>query len=218
MTDARARADESVATRFSRVMNATTSPLGVLTDPPIVAVVTAVLLFAFLGALRMDMGGLVPVLGGIAALPVSVAFVTSLALVGGRKNVVDWLSTVPFPIENMNAILNGLGELLEVTFEGERPSAADLNAALERIHPDAFVTRHEPEESTVDIRIGVVDSKRNPSVSNHARYARLDREASGWRISFVAIEYDWLSASDQARRANRPDWAHALSTGYGLRP
>jgi hypothetical protein len=75
----------------------------------------------------------------------------------------------------MNAILNGLGESLEVTFEGERPSAAELNAALEQIHPDAFVTRHEPEEAFVDIRIGVVDSKRNPSASNHARYARLQR-------------------------------------------
>jgi hypothetical protein len=178
MTDARARADESVATRFSRVMNATISPLGVLTDPPVIAVITAVLFIAFLGALRMDMGGLVPILGVVAALPVSVAVVTSLVLIGGRKKVVDWMATVPFPLENMNAVLNGLGESLEVTFEGERPSAAELNAALERIHPDAFVMRHEPEEKTVEIRIGVVDSKRNPSASNHARYARLQRIVS----------------------------------------
>ncbi len=54
--------------------------------------------------------------------------------------------------------------------------------------------------------------------SPHARYALLDREARGWRITFVAIEYDWHSASDEARRANRPDWAHALATGYALRP
>ena len=175
MTDARARADESVATRFSRVMNATISPLGALTDPPIIAMITAVLLLAFLGAMRMDVGGLVPLLGVVAALPVSVAFATSLVLLGGRKRVVEWIATLPFPLENMNAILNGLGESLEVTFEGERPSGPDLNAALERIHPDAFVTRHEPEERTVEIRIGVVDSKRNPSASNHARYARLQR-------------------------------------------
>ncbi len=138
MTDARARADESVATRFSRVMNATISPLGVVTDPPIIAVITAVLLIAFLGALRMDMGSVVLILGAVAAVPVTLAFATSLALLGGRKKVVDWLASLPFPLENMNAVLNGLGESLEVSFAGERPSSAELNAALERIHPDAF--------------------------------------------------------------------------------
>jgi hypothetical protein len=46
----------------------------------------------------------------------------------------------------------------------------------------------------------------------------LDREAAGWRISFVAIEYDWDAASEDAGRAIRPDWAHALATGYALRP
>ena len=54
--------------------------------------------------------------------------------------------------------------------------------------------------------------------SPHARYALLDREATGWRITFVALEYDWRAASDEARAANRPDWAHALTTGYALRP
>jgi len=54
--------------------------------------------------------------------------------------------------------------------------------------------------------------------SPHARYALLDREAAGWRISFVALEYDWRAASDEARAANRPDWARALATGYALRP
>ena len=42
-----ARAEGSVATRFSRIMKATTSPLGVLTDPAIVALATA-LAFVFL--------------------------------------------------------------------------------------------------------------------------------------------------------------------------
>jgi putative phosphoesterase len=54
--------------------------------------------------------------------------------------------------------------------------------------------------------------------SPHARYALLDREAAGWRVSFVAIEYDWNAASEDARQADRPDWAHALATGYALRP
>ncbi len=53
--------------------------------------------------------------------------------------------------------------------------------------------------------------------SPHARYALLDREAGGWKIGFAAVEYDWNSASQDAKRANRPDWAHALATGYALR-
>jgi putative phosphoesterase len=54
--------------------------------------------------------------------------------------------------------------------------------------------------------------------SPHARYALLDREGMGWRITFVAVEYDWMAASDEARAADRPEWAHALATGYALRP
>jgi putative phosphoesterase len=53
--------------------------------------------------------------------------------------------------------------------------------------------------------------------SPHARYALLDREGDGWRITFIALEYDWNGASEDAWRANRPDWAHALRTGYALR-
>jgi putative phosphoesterase len=63
--------------------------------------------------------------------------------------------------------------------------------------------------------------------SPHARYALLDckpmldrdpaREPGGWRIQFIAVEYDWNAAAEDARRAQRPDWAHALATGYALR-
>jgi putative phosphoesterase len=53
--------------------------------------------------------------------------------------------------------------------------------------------------------------------SPHARYALLDRAGDTWRVTFIALEYDWRAASGDARRANRPDWAHALATGYALR-
>lgn len=53
--------------------------------------------------------------------------------------------------------------------------------------------------------------------SPHARYALLDRRGDGWRVSFVALEYDWDAASKEAAAANRPDWACALATGYALR-
>jgi len=54
--------------------------------------------------------------------------------------------------------------------------------------------------------------------SPHARYALIDWDPKVKRVEFVALEYDWESASKEAAQANRPDWAHALATGYALRP
>ncbi len=54
--------------------------------------------------------------------------------------------------------------------------------------------------------------------SPHARYAIVDWNAGRIRADFIAIDYDWESASNEAARANRPDWANALATGYALRP
>ena len=69
MTDqALVRSDESVASRFSRLMNATTSPVGALTDPPLVATATAVLLVAFLAVLQLAPGPIATLLGALAAL------------------------------------------------------------------------------------------------------------------------------------------------------
>lgn len=53
--------------------------------------------------------------------------------------------------------------------------------------------------------------------SPHARYAVLDRNGPAWRAQFVAIEYDWNAAAREAAERDRPDWAHALATGYALR-
>jgi putative phosphoesterase len=54
--------------------------------------------------------------------------------------------------------------------------------------------------------------------SPHARYAIVDWELKALRVEFVAIDYDWELAAKEAAHANRPDWAHALATGYALRP
>lgn len=56
------------------------------------------------------------------------------------------------------------------------------------------------------------------SGSPHARYALIDWEPKATRVEMIALEYDWESASKEALQANRPDWAHALATGYALRP
>jgi hypothetical protein len=169
------RAAESVAARFTRPMNASTSRWGVLTDPPLVAVATGVLVIVFLGAVQLDAPpGTASLLRVLAGAPLAVAILTSLGLLGARRRVVAWLSTLPFPLENMNAVLNGLGEGLEITFTGEGPASAPLNEQLDRVHTDVFVTKNEPEAPhLVEVRIGVVDSKRNPAASAYQRFARV---------------------------------------------
>ncbi|AUX43306.1 hypothetical protein SOCE26_047510 [Sorangium cellulosum] len=168
------RAAESVSARFTRVMNASTSRFGVLTDPPLVALATGVFLLVFLGAMGKDAGpSVVRALGALVFVPIAVALVTSVALRGARREVVAWLARQPFPVENLNAVLNGLGEALEVSFARAVPDTAELNIALDKVHPDAFVTGGVEDAHTLDIRIGVVDSKRNPAATNHQRYARV---------------------------------------------
>jgi hypothetical protein len=171
---ARQRADESVSTSFSRLMRATTSQWGMLTDPPVVAVATAVPAVAVLVALRYGVEGpALWVLWALAALPLAACLVFTVALLGARGRVIDWLAAAPFPVENMNAVLNGLGETLEVTFSGEVPSTERLNADLDKVHSDTFITESVAADHRVELRIGVVDSKRNPALSNHQRYARV---------------------------------------------
>ncbi len=54
--------------------------------------------------------------------------------------------------------------------------------------------------------------------SPHARYALLDRVGRRrWRATFRLIDYGWDAAAQMAMERGRPDWAHALLTGYALR-
>jgi hypothetical protein len=168
------RADQSISVRFTRVMNASTSSLGVLTDPPIVALALGIGFIAFLGGLSVGVGeGVERVLGAAVLLPLALALVVSVGLSGARRRVVAWLARQPFPVENMNAVLNGLGESIEVTFAGAMPTTPELNAELDKVHPDAFVMGGVEDARTLDVRIGVIDSKRNPAASNHRRYVRV---------------------------------------------
>jgi predicted phosphodiesterase len=48
----------------------------------------------------------------------------------------------------------------------------------------------------------------------HARYALLESGPAGWQVSLRAVPYDHLAQSRVAARNHRPDWAHALATGF----
>jgi predicted phosphodiesterase len=50
--------------------------------------------------------------------------------------------------------------------------------------------------------------------SPHARYALLSSRNGRWSAELVALEYDWAAASKRANEIGRPDWAHALATGF----
>jgi len=50
--------------------------------------------------------------------------------------------------------------------------------------------------------------------SPHARYAILTKSNGRWLVEFLALDYDWASASARALANGRPEWAMALSLGH----
>ncbi len=51
----------------------------------------------------------------------------------------------------------------------------------------------------------------------HARYALLEKTGKGWLVDLRAVPYDHLAQAEVAARHQRPDWAHALATGFAKR-
>jgi hypothetical protein len=173
------RAEASVSERFTRVMNATTSRWGVLTDPSMIGVAVAPLAVAALAAARLDASpGAVMALEALMVVPLAIGLVAVTSLRSARSKLVSWLASKPFAIENMNAVLNGLGEVVEVTFVASVPDTKALNLKLDAVSPECFVSKspHDGgDPMAIEIRIGIVDSKRNPSGSNHDRFVRIRR-------------------------------------------
>src|SRR5262249_44688822 len=53
--------------------------------------------------------------------------------------------------------------------------------------------------------------------SPHAAYAIAEDSGRTWEVSFHRVAYDWDAAAACAERNGRPEWAHALRTGFALR-
>lgn len=177
-TDAehRARAEESVAQRFTRVMNATPAPWGVLGDLTFASVAAGVVIVAGLALSgHLERPSLLAPTFALAALPLLVATAASIALRGSRARVVDWLASVPFPIENVNALLAGTGDRLEVELApgAALPERGELQKRLDEVSEQALCTEVDAELRVVKIQLGVVDSKRNPQRTNHERWVRM---------------------------------------------
>jgi hypothetical protein len=169
-------ASENVAERFTRVMNATPSPIGPWCDLTVASVLSGILLAVGLFAIRRssDPSSLYIVLA-VAAVPLTVSALLSTTLGGSRAAVVRWLASLPFPLENVNALLAGLGDTLEIHFEpgADLPTRATLQPKLDEVSDDILLVKERPEERSLEIRIGIVDSKRMPLVTNHRRWKRL---------------------------------------------
>ncbi len=54
--------------------------------------------------------------------------------------------------------------------------------------------------------------------SPHARYAVVHWSRKKARVEFIAVEYDWHAAAQEAAWRDRFDWACALTSGYAHRP
>ncbi len=168
-------ASERVAKRFTRPMRAATSPLGVLTDPSVVCAGLAVVVLA--SVILYNLGAIgraeLPFVYGAIALPVLLGAAVNALLWPARDKVVTWLGALPFEVDNMNALLNGVAAHLVVRFVGSTPTREQLGEALDRVHEDCFALDFHPEEPEVELVIGVADSKLNPAGANHRRYLRV---------------------------------------------
>ncbi len=168
------RGEDAVSARFSRAMLAATSPWGLLTDPPLVAFVAGLGFLAWLFARERVTSALaVQALGALALLPLATALGVWLSLLPSRKKVIVWLDGLPFPLENLNAALDNVGEELEVALSGgpaTEHEVKELNAALELVSAEAFVSASNDEPPSLTIRLGVLDDKRLPARSAHARF------------------------------------------------
>lgn len=169
-------ANESVAEKFTNVMNATPSSLAAFCDLSVASVLSGILLALGLFVIRhsSDPSRLYPVFA-IAAAPFLASYALLLGLRRSRRVVVDWLTTLPFAIDNMNALLAGMGDTIEVFFErgASLPDRSTLQPKLDQVCDDVLLVKERPDERSLEIRLGVIDSKRMPLRTNHQRYERL---------------------------------------------
>jgi hypothetical protein len=157
-------------------MRATPSPIGPWCDLTAASVLSGSFLVVGLFAIRRSSNpvSLYAVLA-IAAIPAALSALLSTMLGGSRAAVVRWLSSLPFPIENVNALLAGLGDTIEVHFEpgADLPTRATLQPKLDEVSDDILLVKERPDERSLEIRLGVIDSKHMPLVTNHRRWKRL---------------------------------------------
>src|SRR5213075_3173350 len=109
---------------------------------------SGVLLMAGLFAVRQSTNtGSLYVALAIAAAPIATSALLSATLWRSRATVVAWLASLPFPVQNLNAVLAGLGDTIEVVFEPgtELPTRPSLQPKLDEISDDVLLVKSRPD-------------------------------------------------------------------------
>ena len=104
-------------------MNAATSRFGVLCDISLTFVAVAALATIAAAVYHLVPGLPVWAAAIVLALPIGICVAAHIALRNARQDVVAWLRTLPFPIDNANAVLSGAGDLFELHLRDEIPNA-----------------------------------------------------------------------------------------------
>jgi hypothetical protein len=169
----RHRAGEAVARRFTLAMNAATSRWGALCD--IVPAFGAAAVLGLLVAIAAHFGAtaLAWLLAAAALVPLVACAAANLALRDARERVIDWIASLPFPIENVNAVLAGAGEEFEVHFTGAAPSRDEVMGRFAVVSEDLLVLAVHDEQRMVRARLGILDHKHDSFRDARLRYARL---------------------------------------------
>ena len=166
-------ASECVAEKFTRVMNATPSPIGQFSDFILASVLSGIIIVV--GFFGVRHGADAPYLViALAALPLFACSVVSSMIANSREKVVAWLCSVPFPIDNLNALLAGMGDTLEIVFveRSGLPTRAELQPKLDAISEDVLLVGERAAARAIEIRLGIIDSKRMPLTTSHQRWKR----------------------------------------------
>lgn len=169
------QADESLARSFSLAMNASTSRWGVLCDVLFSSVAAALGTLLFAIAMHHHLTVVVAIGGMLAVVPVVTCVAANLALRGARGRVVRWLASLPFPVENMNAILACLGEEFEIHFQGEMPTREEVMEHLAGVSGDVFVLEVHEDQKQMLARLGVIVNKHLSQTAGWKRYERMHR-------------------------------------------
>jgi predicted phosphodiesterase len=157
--------------------------------------------------------------------------------------VMRWLASLPATVTNADVVLchgtptSDLTPFLEtVTAAGVRlASRAEVDARLGPVAAGLVACGHthlpralRSSRGALVVNPGSVglpayaEEQPHPhqveNGSPDARYAVVERTSSGWRAELMSVPYDSEAAARQAERNGRPDWGHALRTGYAAVP
>ena len=166
------RAEEAICARFPLEWNAATSRWGAFADVVNAFAVAAAMGLLLVLAAHFKQTILAWIFGVLTAAPVVTCVAMNIVLLGARKETVNWLSALPFPIDNLNAVFAGFGEEFEVHFRSEVPARDVVMEQFAKVSEDVFVLATHEDQRMTRARLGVIMSKHTPQRQVYYRYRR----------------------------------------------